>query len=66
MEFERWKWTAKHSVAMQTYQVECPKCDIMYHMEASELGELYCPLCDNEEPVKAKAVSSDTKKTKED
>ena len=65
MEFERWAWTAKHQLPMQTYEVSCPVCDITYHMEASELRELYCPLCENQEPVKA-TVFRDTKKTKED
>jgi len=60
MEFKRWAWTAKHAVPMQTYVVECPSCELMYHMEAAELRELYCPLCDNEEPVKA-TVARNTK-----
>ena len=60
LETERLKasrdWVAKHSVPMQTYEVHCPKCELTYHIEATVLTELYCPLCENDEPVRAKEV----------
>lgn len=58
-EFKR--WTPKHSVSMQTYEVSCPTCELTYHMEASELKEIFCPLCESEDPIKAKEVKSGRK-----
>ena len=49
-------WTAKHSVATRVYSISCPECELTYEMEASVLDEVYCPLCDLDEPIKAKEV----------
>jgi len=54
----RKEWTAKHSVPTKTFEIHCPVCGLVYDLDAVSIDEIYCPLCENDEPIKAKEVKS--------